>query len=125
MASAFGEFLHTVRTRTNGTKLAKATGISYVYLLDIEKGARTVPSDTVLLSLANNLPFLLGERERFFDLAAEEKKGIPIDISIFIRNNCELIQIVRKIKNASLDDEFWCSVSQSIEERIGDKFNET
>lgn len=78
-ATAFGEFLHTVRKRTKGTQVARAAGISYVYLLDLEKGARPVPSDTVLMALANNLPFNPGEREHFFDLAAAENGCAPLD----------------------------------------------
>ena len=75
MATTFGEFLHSVRKRTKGTHLAQASDISYVYLLDLEKGARPVPSNTVLMKLADNLPFEPGERERFFDLADGKKQS--------------------------------------------------
>lgn len=96
--TAFGEFLHSVRKRTKGTRLAKAAGISYVYLLDLEKGARSIPSNNVLMALANNLPFVDGERERFFDLAAEESGDPPLDVLTFIKDNKELIDIIRKMK---------------------------
>lgn len=36
----FGELLHLIRSRQNASQLVKEVGISYVYLLYIEKGAR-------------------------------------------------------------------------------------
>ena len=33
----FGELLHLIRSRQNASQLVKEVGISYVYLLDIEK----------------------------------------------------------------------------------------
>lgn len=104
-APTFGEFLHSVRKRTKGTQVAKASGISYVYLLDIEKGARPVPSDAVLLALSANLPFKPGERELFFDLAAAENECAPLDVSIFIRDHKELINIIRRIEYAQMSIE--------------------
>lgn len=104
-ATAFGEFLHNVRKRAKGTQVAKAAGISYVYLLDIEKGARPVPSDTVLMALANSLPFNPGERERFFDLAAAENGCAPLDVSSFLRDNKDLIDIIRQIERTQINVE--------------------
>lgn len=104
-ATTFGEFLHTVRKRTKGTQVAKSAGISYVYLLDLEKGARPVPSDTVLMALANSLPFVPGEREHFFDLAAAENGCVPLDVSIFIRHNTPLIDIIRRIEQTKISVE--------------------
>ena len=102
MSIALGEFLHSVRKRTKGTQLAKLSDISYVYLLDLEKGARPLPSKTVLMKLANNLPFQPGERERFFDLAASESGDIPLDVSSYLCENRELIDVIRRIKAADI-----------------------
>lgn len=99
MATPFGDFLHSVRKRTKGTDVAKKADISYVYLLDLEKGARPVPSNTVLMNLANNLPFEPGEKEQFFDLAASENGNIPLDVSMFLNENWELIEIIRGIRD--------------------------
>lgn len=121
MALSFGQYLHTLRSRTNGVKLARAVGISYVYLLDLEKGARPVPSHSVLVSLANNLPLTPEERERFFDVAAKEKDGIPADIISFMRGNIEFINFVRKAVKLNPSNDFWRTVIQIIEGRSGDK----
>ena len=116
-ATAFGEFLHNVRKRTKGTQVAKAAGISYVYLLDLEKGARPVPSDTVLMALANNLPFNPGEREQFFDLAAAENGCAPLDVSIFVRDNKNLVDIIRRIERTQISIETLCALTEGIENK--------
>lgn len=116
-ATAFGEFLHTVRKRTKGTQVARAAGISYVYLLDLEKGARPVPSDTVLMALANNLPFNPGEREHFFDLAAAENGCAPLDVSIFVRDNKELIDMIRRVERKHISVQTLCALTEGVEKR--------
>lgn len=116
-ATAFGEFLHNVRKRTKGTQVAKSAGISYVYLLDLEKGARPVPSDTVLMALADSLPFTPGEREHFFDLAAAENGCIPLDVSIFIRDNKSLIDIIRRIEHSKISVEALYVLAESAESK--------
>lgn len=62
---SFGKLLHIIRIRQNASQLVKEVGISYVYLLDIEKGARMTPKETVLLALVDKLEFREGERELF------------------------------------------------------------
>lgn len=115
MATAFGDFLHKVRKRTKGTHIAKSADISYVYLLDLEKGARPVPSNTVLMNLANNLPFEPGEREQFFDLAASENGNIPLDVSIFLYENWELIEIIRRIKDEKVNIDTLCALLENTQ----------
>lgn len=116
-ATAFGDFLHSVRKRTKGTQIAKSAGISYVYLLDLEKGARPVPSDTVLMALADSLPFAPGEREHFFDLAAAENGCAPLDVSTFIRGNQPLIDIIRRIEHTQISVETLCALAESAENK--------
>lgn len=110
----FGEFLHTIRSRQSASQLVKKIGISYVYLLDIEKGARTAPKDELLLALAENLQFKEGEKELFFDLAARERKSIPADVSQYIQNNAEIIDIIRKIKSKKGSVEYWRKLAEYI-----------
>ena len=116
----FGEFLHSVRSRTKGTHLAKAVGISYVYLLDLEKGARPVPSSTVLNALADSLSLSPIEREQFFDLAAKEKGELPIDVTAFVKGDKDFIAFIRQIKNAQPEENFWSTLSKSISAENGE-----
>jgi len=104
--NSFGELLHIVRSRQNASQLVKKIGISYVYLLDIEKGARAAPKDEVLIALANNLEFREGERERFFDLAAKERKCIPVDVSQYMLDHTEIIDVVRELKKKDVSVEY-------------------
>lgn len=115
--TAFGSFLHRVRKRAPGTQVAKAAGISYVYLLDLEKGARPVPSDAVLMALANSLPFRPGERELFFDLAAAENGCAPLDVSTFVKENKGLVDIIRRIQRTQLSVETLRALTQEAEDK--------
>lgn len=117
----FGQFLNHVRSRQNASQLVKKVGISYVYLLDIEKGARPAPSGEVLLALAENLKFEAGERELFFDLAAKEKKNIPVDICTYIQDNYELVEFIRELKNKNISVKYLKKVSKLLEENTDDR----
>lgn len=102
----FGELLHNVRSRQNATQLVKKVGISYVYLLDIEKGARPAPKNEILLALADNLEFENGERELFFDLAAKERNCIPVDVIQYMMDNNEIIDILRTFNEKGIPIEY-------------------
>lgn len=115
----FGGFLRNVRLRSKGTQLAKAAGISYVYLLDLEKGSRPVPSNSVLMALADNLSFLPGEREKFFDLAAIEKGEVPVDVAEFICENRQLVSFVRELKKIAPNQTFLRAILKNISVQAG------
>lgn len=101
MYRSFGDFLHEVRSRQNGSSLARSAGISYVYLLDIEKGARSVPSKRVIKALAENLQFEEGEKEMFFDLAARDAADLPVDLVEFLRDNEKVQKMLRRIQESN------------------------
>lgn len=113
--TTFGELLHTVRSRQNAAQLVKKVGISYVYLLDIEKGARPAPKESLLISLAENLEFQEDERELFFDLAAKERKSIPADVSEYIMGNQTLIKYLREIKSGRRTFEYYEKMLEEME----------
>ena len=113
---SFGELLHIIRSRQNASQLVKEVGISYVYLLDIEKGARMAPKETVLLALADKLEFREGERELFFDLAAKERNSIPADVTEYVLEHNEIIEVVRALKNSSVEFEYLKKIKKIAEE---------
>lgn len=117
---SFGELLHLIRSRQNASQLVKEVGISYVYLLDIEKGARTAPKETVLLALADKLEFREGERELFFDLAAKERNSIPADVTEYVLEHKEIVEVVRALKNSSVDFEYLKRIKAIAEEASSD-----
>lgn len=116
----FGELLHAVRSRQNASQLVKKIGISYVYLLDIEKGARSAPADNVLLSLASHLQFEEGEKELFFDLAAKERNCIPVDVSQYILDHTELIEVVREMQRKNVSVEYLKRMKEFVMEECND-----
>ena len=73
-----------------------------MYLLDSEKGARPVPSDTVLMALSDALPFDSGEKEKFFDLAASESDSVPLDVAKYLKENEELVSFIRKMQKDNI-----------------------
>jgi len=111
---SFGSFLHNIRMRIKGTDLARKAGISYVYLLDIERGARSVPSTKVLLAIADNLPFKEGERNHYFELAALERNEIPADISEYIKKNSEIMKLIRCLYVHEPSKEYLGGLSERI-----------
>jgi transcriptional regulator with XRE-family HTH domain len=111
---SFGELLHIIRSRQNASQLVKEVGISYVYLL--EKGARMAPKETVLLALADKLEFREGERELFFDLAAKERNSIPADVTEYVLEHKEIIEVVRALKNSSVEFEYLKKIKKIAEE---------
>lgn len=98
----FGKYLKEMRISHNASALTRKVGISYVYLLDIEKGARPAPKNNVLKSLAENLNLNNEQKEHFFDLAAEERTELPVDVVDYMHSNKGIIHLVRHLKNANL-----------------------
>jgi transcriptional regulator with XRE-family HTH domain len=113
--NTFGLYLRKIRNGHNGTALARSSGISYVYLLDIEKGARSVPRNDKLIKIAQNLSFEEGEKEIYFDLAAKEKNEIPADIIEYIKNNKSLVNLIRAALRKKISDMFWKEIQIKIE----------
>ena len=104
----FGELLHLIRSRQNASQLVKEVGISYVYLLDIEKGARTAPKESILIALADKLEFHEG--------AAKERNGIPADVTKYILEHEEIIEVVRALNNSPVELEYLKKIKQIAEE---------
>ena len=115
---SFGQFLHKKRMRVKGSDLARQAGISYVYLLDIERGARSVPSAKVLIALANNLPFNEGERRRYFDLAAKERDEIPADISEYIKTNRAIAELLRCLYDSEPPCEYLGGLNRRVVQEL-------
>lgn len=118
---SFGQFLYSIRKRQNAAQLVKNVGISYVYLLDIEKGARSAPKEDILVALAENLLFEDGEKEIFFDLAAKERKSVPADICSYMQEHYEVIEFLRELKKKDVPIRYYEKMRNMIvEETIND-----
>ena len=91
----FGLFVQEKRASTKGTVLAKKTGISAAYLLDIEKGARKAPAYSIQIKLAQALNLDKEDSRKLFDLAAKERNEIPADVWYFLLKHEEYYSQIR------------------------------
>ena len=57
-----------------------------------------------------------GERELFFDLAAKERNGIPADVTKYILEHEEIIEVVRALNNSPVELEYLKKIKQIAEE---------
>lgn len=108
MSSDFGDFLVQKRLQSDipAKWLAKALGISQVYMCDIEKGRRRI-SEALLPRLAELL--LLSEEERYemYDLAAKAKNTVSADLSDYIMKNDIVRKLLRTAQKNGVSDEVW------------------
>lgn len=79
--------------------LASKLDISRTYQNDIETGSRPAPGKDKLMVIANifGISDSKLEMRRFFDLAANTRNGIPLDIEDFIIENPEIKELMRSI----------------------------
>ena len=99
----FGSYVRTLRTeRAIGQReLARTIGVSASYLNDIESNKRAAPRIELINALANALD---ADFELFNDLAGLSKNTLPPDIAEFIRENLEVVSLLRMIKAYKLDE---------------------
>ena len=94
----FGSHIRKLRIEKNigQRELAKKIGIAPSYLNDIEKNKRSAPKPKIIkeLSLILNI-----DLDFLNDLAGSSKKTLPPDIIEYMRQNSEIISLVRSIKN--------------------------
>lgn len=79
----------------NNSQLAKIAGITSVYLGEIIKNKKCPPDKKTQYALADALQ--ISERDRciLFDLAAKERKEIPIDVYDYITKHPSIITEIR------------------------------
>lgn len=80
-------------------KLASLSQISAVYLGEIIKRKKSPPDKKIQYSLAHALKLTDEEKIVFFDLAANEREELPIDVYDFVFRNSKLISEIRLSKN--------------------------
>lgn len=114
--NTFGMFLKDKR-KQNGLSLramAKQVGLSHVYLYNIECGKKAPPNDDAVKELANAVNLEEKSRLLFFDIAARCKSDadgsnyyIPIDISQYLNENEDVINVIREVNRNKQHNEFW------------------
>lgn len=115
----FGDYIKEKRKALGWSlrTMAEKLDISLTYLVDVENGKRyAFPKDTLLLvSEIFDISKDRQELNHFFDLAAETRNSLPIDVEEFMLDNRSLIEFVRKIKNQDyISNEYVTSILQNI-----------
>lgn len=120
----FGVFLKEKRQQKEISlrELSEKAGISHTYILKIERGNKSPPSDDVLLRLAKGLCLDDESAELFFDLAAKCKKlnddknyYLPADISKYLSSEDNAKALIRKANRLGNSNEFWNEILKQIE----------
>ena len=104
-----GEYIKDIRTQ-NALKcsdLAKMLGISTAYLCQIENGARSHPSEDLILQIAVALDLTSVESTTLFDLYAETSGQLPPDITEYLSDNKTAQHALRKARDAKATDADW------------------
>jgi len=104
-----GEFIVAKRAALDmpQSQLAKALGISAVYMCDIEKNRRATVSKKFLDTLATALHLSELESELLYDLAAIAKKTISPDLPEYIMERKVVRTALRTAKKKDIPDETW------------------
>ena len=102
----FGNYIKDKRLENKWSlrSLAAKIGITATYLNDIETGNRPAPPEDKLMLIAKTFNVDLDKKElyKYFDLAADTRNTIPIDIEKFLMTNPMFIDFIRKITSQQL-----------------------
>ena len=111
MCKTFGKFIKQKRLENNisSRNLAKAIGISSVYMSSIENGHRSAPANEILLKLIDFFRLNTDEIAKFYDLACKTKPTptVPYDIADYLRDNPKLREMIRASQKLMLTNEDW------------------
>ena len=113
---SFGSFIRKKRLDLGfgQRELAKKIGIAASYLNDIEKEKRTAPKSNIIKKLSVFLKVNLNDLN---DLAGISKGEVPFDISEYIKNNPNLISLLRSIRNNNLSEFQIEEINKSISKK--------
>lgn len=115
----FGEKLRKYREekKLSLRGLARAGGISAVFLMDIERGKLGAPKKGTLDKLVNALELTESERSEFYDLAAKTKREdtIPGDVKEVYMNTPKAGLLMRAIGKMKLNNEEMDRIIKDIE----------
>ena len=97
-------------------ELSKKIDVSPVYLCNIENGNRNLPSNEIIIKIANVLFPVEPDKEDFFDIISKYQNKIPIDIEKYLVNNRNAIKVIRCSNKLNLTNENWEYLHEIINE---------
>lgn len=112
----FGLFLKEKRLQKDLSlrRLAELSGLSHIYLYNVERGDKAPPSDVALMELANALNLDNESKIIFFDLATKSKSEhdknnfySPVDVARYINEQSNVKNVIREADKQNKSNEFW------------------
>lgn len=112
----FGLFLREKRQQKylSLRRLSELSGLSHIYLYNVEHGDKAPPSDIALIRLANSLKLDNKSKSIFFDLAAKSKSEhdknnfySPVDVARYINEQPTVRNVIREADKQAKSNEFW------------------
>lgn len=112
----FGLFLREKRQQKDLSlrRLSELSGLSHIYLYNVEHGDKAPPSDIALIRLANSLKLDNKSKSIFFDLAAKSKSEhdknnfySPVDVARYINEQPTVRNVIREADKQAKSNEFW------------------
>ena len=94
---------------------AEAVKIAQAYMSDIEKKKRNAPTGEILVKMVDVLGLQEEEKNKLFDLAAENKKELPQDIANYVEDNESVRVALRKAKELKLSETEWFKIIEEME----------
>ncbi len=95
-------------------RLSELSGLSHIYLYNVEHGDKAPPSDMALIRLANALNLDNESKIIFFDLAAKSKSEhdknnfySPVDVVRYINERPMVRNVMREAEKQEKSNEFW------------------
>lgn len=100
MINTFGEYLSNKRKQKEMSlrMLAKELDISPTYLSDVENNRRNALSYEKLQKIIEVLGLEADEQKDLYDLAGKSKDTIPADVEEYIKENTQVITLLRQIQ---------------------------
>ena len=97
--------------------LSDKSGVSLVYLSNIENDRRPAPEKEILDRLADALRLDKSERKTFYDLAAHSRDSIAMDLPDYIKANDVVRDALRLAQEVDATDEEWQEFIESLRNR--------
>ena len=100
MNITFGEYLANKRKEREMSlrMLAKELDVSPTYLSDVENDRRNALSYEKLQKVIEILKLDEEEQRKLYDLAGKSKDTIPADVEEFVKENLQVITLLRDMK---------------------------
>ena len=112
-SETFGSHIRELRIKQNigQRELAKKVGVAPSYLNDMEKGKRAAPKTEIVKKLSK---ILKADLNLLYDLAGNSKQTIATDIEEFVKNNQNVVSLIRAIKENKISNDELDKIENNI-----------